>query len=73
MKCSVCFSEIAEKYCSNCGQYFESEMIIMIFILKDLFGNIFSMEKYFFRNIKLALLDPKVLVSNYWQGYRGYY
>ena len=73
IKCSVCSSEIDDKYCSTCGQYFKSERITSISILKDLFGNIFSLEKSFFKNFKLLFFQPKKLVTNYWNGYRGFY
>ena len=29
MKCSVCSSEINEKYCSKCGQYYKDKRIAM--------------------------------------------
>ncbi|MEE9431818.1 MAG: hypothetical protein V3V16_12295 [Melioribacteraceae bacterium] len=73
MKCSVCSNEINKKYCSKCGQYFKNEKITSRSILKDLFENIFSLEKSFVENIKLGLLKPKLLVSNYWNGFRGYH
>ncbi len=73
IKCSVCSSEIDEKYCSRCGQYFKSERITSISILKDLFGNVFSLEKSFFKNFKTLFSQPKKLVTNYWNGFRGYY
>jgi len=73
IKCSVCSSEIDEKYCSKCGQYFKSERITGVSILKDLFSNIFSLEKSFLENFKMALFESKKLVTNYWNGYRGYY
>lgn len=73
MKCSICANEIDEKYCSKCGQYHKAERITFITILKDLFGSIFSLEKSFFNNIKIGLLQPKTLVTNYWNGFRNYY
>jgi len=73
MKCSVCLTEIDENYCSTCGQYFKNERISTKSILADLFGNIFSLEKSFFKNIKIGLLEPKILISNYWNGFRRYY
>lgn len=73
MKCSICSNEINDKYCSTCGQYFRKERITSISILKDLFGNIFSLEKSLFKNIKMGLLQPRILISNYWNGFRAYY
>lgn len=73
MKCSVCSNEIDDKYCSKCGQYFNDRRITTISILGDLFGNIFSLEKSFIKNIKMLLLQPKLLISNYLDGFRGFY
>ena len=73
MKCSVCSNKIDKKYCSNCGQYFKNERISTKSIFEDLFGNIFSLDKSFFNNIKIGLLKPKILTLNYWNGFRGYY
>jgi len=73
MKCSVCSTEINENYCSKCGQYYKNEKISIRTIFSDLFGNIFSLEKSFLKNIKTGLFQPKSLISNYWNGFRGYY
>jgi hypothetical protein len=73
MKCSVCTNEIREKYCSNCGQYFKDSRVTSITILWGLFESFFSFEKSIFMNIKIALSDPKTIVSNYWNGFRKYY
>ena len=73
MKCSVCSNEINENYCSNCGQYFKNERISTKSIFADIFGNIFSLDKSFFNNIKVGLLKPKTLTLNYWNGFRRYY
>jgi len=73
MKCSVCSNEINEKYCSNCGQYYKNKRITSSSILGDLFDSVFSLEKSFFRNIKIGLSQPKTLVSNYWKGFRKFY
>ena len=73
MKCSVCSNEIKENYCSNCGQYFKDSRVTSTTILGDLFDSIFSLEKSFFRNIKIGLSQPKTLVSNYWNGFRKFY
>lgn len=73
MKCSVCLSEIDEKYCSKCGQYYKGGRINLLTFLGDLFDSIFSLEKSFFRNIRIGLSQPKTLVLNYWNGFRKYY
>ena len=73
MKCSICSNEIKGKYCSKCGQYLKNERISSKSILEDLFGNLFSLEKSLFKNIKIALLRPDILVLNYWNGFRGFY
>lgn len=73
MKCSVCSNEIKESYCSNCGQYFKGTRVTFNTIFVDLFESVFSLEKSFFRNIKIGLSEPKTLTSNYWNGFRKYY
>ena len=73
MKCSVCSNQISEKYCSNCGQYFKDSRVTSITILWGLFESFFSLEKSIFMNIKIALTNPKTIVSNYWNGFRKYY
>ena len=73
MKCSVCLNEIKENYCSNCGQYFKNTRVTFRTIFLDLFDSIFSLEKSFFKNIKIALRQPKTLATNYWNGFRKYY
>ena len=73
MECSVCSNEIKENYCSNCGQYFKDNRVASITILRDLFDSFFSLEKSFILNIKIGLSQPKILVLNYWKGFRKYY
>ena len=73
MKCSICSTEIIENYCPKCGQYYKNERISIKTILSDLFANIFSLEKSFVEIIKIGLLHPKMLVTNYWNGFRNYY
>ncbi len=73
MKCSVCSNEIKENYCANCGQYFKDSRVTFRTIFVDLFDSIFSLEKSFFRNIKIAVSNPKTLPTNYWNGFRKYY
>jgi hypothetical protein len=73
MKCSVCSNKINENYCSNCGQYFKNERISTKSVFEDLFGNIFSLDKSFFNNIKTGLINPKIIILNYWNGFRRYY
>ncbi len=73
MKCSVCSSEINEKYCPNCGQYYKDKRINFTTFLGDLFDSIFSLEKSFLLNIRIGLSQPKTLVLNYWNGFRKFY
>lgn len=73
MKCSVCFNEIKEKYCSNCGQYFKDSRVTSFTIFWGLFDSFFSIEKSFFMNMKIRLSQPKTIVINYWNGFRKYY
>ncbi len=73
MKCSVCSSEINEKYCPKCGQYYKDKRINFTIFLGDLFDSIFSLEKSFLLNIRIGLSQPKTLVLNYWNGFRKFY
>ncbi len=73
MKCSVCSNEIIGNYCSNCGQYYNPKRLKFTTFLGDLFDSVFSLEKSFFRNIKIGLRQPDQLVLNYWNGFRKYY
>ena len=73
MKCSVCSSEINEKYCPKCGQYYKVKRINFTTFLGDLFDSIFSLEKSFSLNIRIGLSQPRILVLNYWNGFRKYY
>lgn len=73
MKCSVCSNEINENYCSKCGQYYKDKRISFTTFLGDLFDSIFSLEKSFFRNIRIGLSQPKTLALNYWKGFRRFY
>ncbi len=73
MKCSVCSHEITEKYCPECGQYNKGKRSTGLSVLEDFLGNIFSLEKSFFKNIFVILTQPGMLVSNYWNGFRGFY
>ena len=73
MKCSVCQSEIKEKYCPRCGQTFTNSKFKWSTLFRDLSDGLFSLERSFYSNLKLALLYPGKLVKNYWKGYRGYY
>jgi len=73
MKCSVCSNEIRKNYCSNCGQYFKNGRVTSITIFWGLFDSFFSIEKSFLMNFKIGLIQPKTIVSNYWNGFRKYY
>jgi hypothetical protein len=73
MKCSVCNTEIEQNFCPKCGQYHKKNRISFKTILEDIFGSIFSIDKSFFSNIKMGLFQPEILITNYWNGFRGYY
>lgn len=73
MICSVCEKEIQGQFCSNCGQYFKTIRISGASIFRDLFDNIFSLEKSFFKNIRFGLAQPSSIALNYWKGFRKFY
>lgn len=73
MKCSICSNEIIKNYCPECGQYFKAEKITTSSILKEMFSNVFSLEKSVINNFKMGLFHSKELIENYWKGFRGFY
>lgn len=73
VSCSVCKTEIKEKYCPTCGQYYTPRRITNTSLLLDIVNGLYSLDKSFYENIKIGLLNPRRLVQNYWKGYRRYY
>jgi hypothetical protein len=73
MNCSVCSKNITGNYCSNCGQWYNSRRVSLSHLLGDLSDSIFSLEKSFLMNMRAGLLQPSMLVLNYWNGFRRYY
>ena len=59
MKCSVCSSEINEKYCSKCGQYYKGGRINSITFLGDLF-QIFS--DFFLKSSVLIITIGAIII-----------
>lgn len=73
VSCSVCKTEIKEKYCPTCGQYYTPRRITNTSLLLYIVNGLYSLDKSFYENIKIGLLNPRRLVQNYWKGYRRYY
>lgn len=73
MKCSVCNTQIKDKYCSSCGQKFDSKKLSFKTVLSDIFSNLTDVEKSVFLNIYYIIRYPKKVINNYWDGFRGYY
>lgn len=73
VSCSVCKTEIKEKYCPTCGQYYIPRRITNKSLFLDIVDGLYSLDKSFYENLKIGLLNPRRLVQNYWKGYRRYY
>ncbi len=73
MNCSVCNTQIKGKYCNNCGQKCESKKLSFKSVLADIFSNLTDVEKSVFLNIYSIIRFPKKVITNYWEGYSGYY
>lgn len=73
INCSVCKIPIKDNYCSKCGQFHTEKKVNNSSIFLDLLDSIFSVEKSLFSNLKIGIINPKKLVNNYWNGFRGYY
>lgn len=71
--CSICSSEVQQKYCGNCGQKIGESETTILSIISDFFSNLISVEKSVFACIYKLFVDPKSIVENYWNGNRKYY
>ncbi|HCQ28708.1 MAG TPA: hypothetical protein DIU39_00370 [Flavobacteriales bacterium] len=73
MKCSICDIEIKGNYCSNCGQHNNSHKLTFFQLIVDGFSNILALDGKLWNNIKTIFANPKKYVTNYWNGFRGYF
>jgi len=71
--CSICNIHIEENYCSRCGQRKSDTPVTIVSLIKDFVSNIFSLEKSVFATILKILINPKLIVNNYYNGYRNYH
>lgn len=71
--CSICKIPINENYCPICGQKLLKKPTTTILLITDFVSNFFSMERAGFATMFKILKDPKLIVDNYYLGYRNYY
>lgn len=71
--CSICNIPIEENYCSRCGQRKLDKPVTIISLIKDFLSNTLSLEKSVFATIFKILINPKLIVDNYSNGYKNYH
>ena len=71
--CSVCSTSIKEKYCQRCGQYLSEKPTTIFSLGYDFVYNGLSLEKSVLATMVKTITNPKMIVQNYFDGYRGYY
>ena len=71
--CTICQTEITQKYCPNCGQEISTSDTTLKSLISDFFSNLLSLEKSVFAGLIKIITNPKELVINYWRGHRKYY
>ena len=67
--CENCNSELADLYCSECGQK-NIESFTFTELVKDFFDNIFSLDSRLFQTFKFLIIRPGFLTNEYWSGKR---
>lgn len=72
-ECSICKTDIIEQYCSKCGQLCTGKRTTIASTLTDAITNVFSLERSVFSTIFLLIKTPKIVVDNYYEGYRHFY
>ncbi len=71
--CTVCEIQIEENYCYRCGQSKSNRPTSTRFLFSDFLSNFFSLEKSGFATMLKVLLNPKLIVNNYFFGFKNYY
>ncbi len=73
MKCTVCGNIIDKHYCSECGQFYKPGRLTFFSVLSDSLSNLIALDSKFAVNVKALIGQFKKVVTNYWDGFRGYY
>ena len=73
MNCSVCNTKLKGIYCENCGQKFDNKKLSLKTVITDIISSLTDVEKSVFLNIYYITRSPKKVITNYWDGFRGYY
>ena len=72
--CLNCKTFISDaNYCSNCGQINTDKKLPVRHFVKDLFGDVFTIDSKFFRSIFPLILKPGHLTNEYLVGRRANY
>lgn len=71
--CSICGIEIAEEYCTRCGQRASGKIATTANLITDFLSNFFSLERSAFATILKLLTNPAPIVNNYYLGFKNYY
>lgn len=73
ISCSNCGLQIEENYCRNCGQFYNSKRLDARGFISDFADSFFSLKRSYLLNLKQLLLKPRIVVKNYWNGYRNFF
>ena len=71
--CSVCGSEVNNRYCSNCGQEINHKDVTLVSLIGDLISNLFDLQRSAIAGVRMSFTQPRKLIHNYWNGNRRYY
>ncbi|TXB65881.1 hypothetical protein FRY74_04740 [Vicingus serpentipes] len=72
-KCSVCNNTLKGKFCEKCGQKYTAKKLTFSNLFSDLISSLTDVEKNVFLNIYSIVRHPKIVINNFWNGYRNYY
>ncbi len=73
MNCPNCNTDFDTRFCPNCGTEHHVERLTTYSLIKDSLSTIFSVDKSFFRQMWLMLVNPGKIINDYRNGFRRYY
>ena len=71
--CTVCKIDSEGNYCSHCGQQIQRQKTTFFSMIADIVLKAVDVEKSVFASIFILLKNPKLIIVNFWDGYRNYY
>ncbi len=71
--CSICQSNVSDRFCSQCGQKCIRSEISLFQIIVDFIKSFFAVEKSVFYTVVKLIKSPILVIENYWAGYRNYF